>query len=270
MALWDKQAKKWENIGPPLRPSLADVQASSSWINEITLSNEKPLTVLLLGVTPEIVNIAWPKNTKFLAMDYNIAMIKHVLPSQAMVKPFACVGNWLRLPVLSSSIDLVIGDGCYNALAKNHYAIMAEEICRVLNSTGRFIIRFFTRPENKESIEVIRNDFLSGKIKNFHILKWRLAMALHGTLSEGVSLREIWNCWAKDFKKNNQAIFQQLQWSEKVLQTIDNYKNSDVYYTFPTLQEVRTILKNYFNELDIYIPDYPLGERCPTLNFQPR
>jgi hypothetical protein len=71
------------------------------------------------------------------------------------------------------------------------------------------------------------------------------------------------------FKKNNEALFKQWQWPSSVTQTIDNYKESPIFYTFPTLQEVRTTLQSYFKEQDIYIPDYPLGERCPTLKCEP-
>lgn len=269
MALWDNQAKRWANIGPPLRPSQIDIQASSSWIKDLILG-EKPFNVLLLGATPEIAHIHWPKNTHFIAVDNNFLMLKSILPSQTpTVKPLGLVGDWLNLPLKDGTIDLVIGDGCFTCVAEKSYEKMIQEIRRVMSPTGCLIMRFFIRPQVKESIECIQNDFLLGKIDNFHILKWRIAMALHGTLSQGVSLSNIWDSWNTLFKKNNQSLFKQLQWPQAVTQTIDNYKDSPVFYTFPTLQEVRMALHTYFKEQDIFLPKYSLGERCPTLKFVP-
>lgn len=267
MTVWEKHAKQWDQIGSPLRPSDADIHNHNLWINEYTRSHEKPLTVLLLGVTPELVNLPWPKNTTLLAVDMNLSMIDFILPKQTPhLKPIAIAGNWLQLPFANSSVDIVIGDGCYSTLAERNYEKMTREIRRVLATTGILAMRFFTRPETTESVESIHHDFLSGEINNFHALKWRLAMALHGSLKQGVCLQEIWDIWNEKFQPHHEQM-ETLQWSEQVTNTIDNYKNSDAFYTFPTLLEIRSILQQQFNELDIYIPNYTLGERCPMMKF---
>ncbi|MBS0287714.1 MAG: class I SAM-dependent methyltransferase [Proteobacteria bacterium] len=270
MTLWDNQAKRWANIGSPLRPSPIDIQTSSSWIKHLITTDEKPFTVLLLGVTPEIAHIRWPKNTRLIAIDNNFSMLKSILPSETQtIKPQGFVGDWLKLPLADAKVDLVIGDGCFTCITENNYEKMIKEIRRVISPAGAFIIRFFIRPNITESIGSVHQEFLSGKIENFHVLKWRIAMALHGSLNQGVSLNSIWESWNTLFKKNNQSLFKRLQWPQSVIQTIDNYKESSVYYTFPTLQEVRTRLNSYFKEQDIFFPNYALGERCPTFNFIP-
>ncbi len=270
MALWDEQAKKWALLGSPLRPCEQDIAISSAWIKEFARTNLQPLSVLLLGVTPEIANITWPIGTKLFAVDNNLSMIKSILPPQTpTLKPMAIAGDWLNLPFPLASMDIVIGDGCYSTLLYEHYAKMTQEIWRVLKPSGSLIMRYFMRPNCAETLDSIKADFQAGNISNFHILKWRLAMALHGTLEEGVCLNNIWQTWAQNFKPNNEMLFEKLQWSKNLIETIDNYKNNSIHYTFPTLAEIRKTLASFFIEGNLVHPSYALGERCPLMQFSP-
>jgi ubiquinone/menaquinone biosynthesis C-methylase UbiE len=269
-AHWEKQARQWVSIGYPLRPSPIDIQNHHLWLNDKVKSKRNALSVLLLGSTPEIANMSWPCDTTFIAVDMNLTMLQSILPTQTpTVKPIALAGNWQQLPLLTSSIDIVVGDGCYSSLAEIDYLEMTREIKRVLKLNGIFIMRFFTRPEKRESIDSLLHDLLSGKIDNFHVFKFRLAMALHGTLQQGVALNSIWDCWNDLFKKVIQIPKKQFQWSDEIVDTINSYKNANVFYTFPTLQEVRMVISHHFNEEEIFIPDYTFGLRCPSLKLKP-
>jgi ubiquinone/menaquinone biosynthesis C-methylase UbiE len=270
MTHWEKHARQWAYLGPPLRPSLSDIQRTATWVNDIAASNIHMLSVLLLGVTPELATICWPENTRLFIIDNNAAMIKLVLPTTGLsVKPITLVANWLKLPLASSSINIVIGDGCYNALQEKQYDILTKEIKRVLKFNGCFIMRFFIKPETNDSIEMIQDDFISGKINNFHVFKWRLSMALQNTFEQGICLNDIWNEWNNKFKQISDSLAEQLQWSKQTIHTMDNYKNVNAFYTFPTLRETSAKLHGYFIEQQIHKPDYTLGERCPTLMLKP-
>lgn len=267
MTHWNNQAKMWALLGPPLKPSFIDIEKCTTWINEKNLMHKKSLKVLVLGVTPELVNIAWPEDTTLYALDNNISMIESILPTHTKtLKPIPLAGNWLKIPLSSSSIDIVIGDGCYSSLAKNYYGMMSSEIVRTLKSDGILIMRFFMRPEKNESLVDIRNDLMTKRINNFHIFKLRLAMALHESLEQGVCLKQVWDNWDLHFRN---TVHESSEWEDLIIRTIDNYKNTDIFYTFPTLKELRKELCRYFSESEIFIPEYQLGERCPTLKFSP-
>lgn len=271
MELWEKQARQWSYLGPPLRPSTEDIQIKLDWIKEHGHRGAPPLSVLLLGVTPELVHIPWPSNTLFFAVDNTISMIQGVLPSLTpSIKPLPVAGNWLQLPFSNASMDIILGDGCYNVLAVNDYARLCQEIQRVLKPDGIFLIRFFTRPEMNETIQSIQEALQSGKIRNFHILKMRLAMALHGSLTQGVCLKTVWECWDVNFRKLIRPFSEKFEWSENIVGTIDNYKNADTYYTFPTLQEARFLVMDYFKETAFHTPNYDLGDRCPSFRLTPK
>lgn len=268
MTLWNKQASKWDLIGAPLRPSPADIENHIEWIKEF--SHRKNLSVLLCGVTPEIVHIPWPKQTKFIAVDNNPAMLKSVLPQQTShIKPLGLRANWIDLPLPSSSVDLVIGDGCYTLLKFSDYAVMTREIRRVLKSDGMFSIRFFLQPEIRDSLDKIKLEISSKKISSFHAFKLQLAMALHQS-QNGVRLGDIWDCWNIQFRELVDEHKIELQWRDEEINTIDNYHDSSVYYSFPPLSEISEVLNKNFLINKTFIPDYFLGDRCRTLQLRPQ
>jgi hypothetical protein len=113
------------------------------------------------------------------------------------------------------------------------------------------------------------DDLLSGRIGNFHVFKWRLAMALHGSLAEGVVVGAIWEEWHRR-KIPAADLSRALGWPVAAINTIDSYRGSDMHYTFPTLEEVSGIAGEYLDEEARYFMTYELGERCPTFCLVPQ
>jgi hypothetical protein len=118
-------------------------------------------------------------------------------------------------------------------------------------------------------VDIVVDDLMHGHIGNFHVFKWRLAMALHGSLEEGVRLADIWDTW-RAVVPEPEALTARLGWSREIMSTIDNYRDVKSRYTFPTLTEVRAAMSAAFIEVESFFPRYELGDRCPTLVFLPR
>lgn len=255
MAHWDNQARQWTLIGEPLKPSQAELQNSYSWIHEHAQLRNDCLTVLLLGVTPEIIHLSWPAQTRLIAVDYSETMIKSVLPKKtATLAPIGLLANWMQLPLPSSSIDVVIGDGCYSQVPLKDYEALTQEIRRVLKPDGILVMRFFTASEEADPVESIYLDVLSGEIASFHAFKLRLAIALQSDPSQGVCLKDIWNTWDSIFKQEVLQNMQKLNWNRETISTIDTYRLSNTVYTFPTQSEIRSIMSKYFLKKDcIYL-----------------
>ena len=76
---WAAIARQWKQLGPPLRPVAQDIgfywNAAEKWVRERGAPR-----VLLLGVTPELYHLPWPKGTDLLAVDRSQAMIETVWP----------------------------------------------------------------------------------------------------------------------------------------------------------------------------------------------
>ena len=265
---WSQHAQQWSLIGPPLRPSGQDIslleQAVTAWSasNGITAPR-----ALLCGVTPEIARMRWPAGTRLTAVDRSQAMIAGVWLAGEAPGTAVC-GNWFALPLSDCSQDLLIGDGCHTLLVgRDRYIAFARELRRVAAPGSLLAIRYFLRPERSETAGHVIDDLQKGRIGNFHAFKWRLAMALHGTLEEGVRLGDIWEVW-NNAVPDPGALAAQLGWSPAVVHTIQNYRDLDTRYSFSTMAEARALIGD-FRIVAVQEHGYELGERCPTLIMQP-
>ena len=149
------------------------------------------------------------------------------------------------------------------------YQKMLSEILRILKPEGLFAMRFFLRPSQPESVTTIFEEVRAKSIGNFHVFKWRLAMALQKKVEDGIPINHVWKLWKQEVS-DPKKLLNDLNWPIEVLSTIDIYENSPSVYTFPTLNEVRNLFASQFIELSCYFPDYELGERCPTMIFKPK
>lgn len=238
---------------------------------EVAATGGQGLRALLLGVTPELVVMRWPAGTRLLSVDRCMDMIRGVFPAEALSPTRRVVrGDWLRLPVADGGVDLVVGDGCHTLLeSPGGYRAFGREVCRVLRPGGRFVSRLFVRPEESEPVEQVLGDLAGGRIGNFHVFKWRLAMALHDGLDRGVRVGDIWECW-HGAGIEPRALAARLGWPEEEIRTIEAYRDAGARYTYPTLGEARQALAPHFEELACHFGDYELGERCPTLSLERR
>lgn len=266
---WVKPAQSWALRASPLRPAPEDVdiflREFRRWYEA---TRPAPLRALLLGVTTEIANMPWPAGTQLLAADRSRAMIRGVWPGAALGHLAVCAA-WGALPLPDRTQDLVLADGSLSVVTGDTYAAMVQNLRRVICRRGLVLMRFFTRPDRPEAPADAFADLRAGRIGTFHAFKWRLAMALHGSLDEGVRLADIWNAW-HDAVPDPQELARQRGWPLPVVLTIDDFRGIRTRYTFPTLAESRAVMAAGFEEVSCHFPTYELGERCPILVFRPR
>ena len=267
---WNSHAQQWQWIASPLRPAADDILVAESALRAWHSHGRKnAINVALLGVTPEIAGLEWPATANLVAIDHTEAMIR-ALWSSASGRSHAVCADWRKLPIAAGSQDVVIGDGCFSVFESGeHYPVLVREARRVLRKDGVMLMRFFVRPEIAEPPARVLADLKCGAIGNFHAFKWRLAMALHGSLDEGVKLADVWDAWHAACPDAG-ALATVLNWRIEEVRTIDAYRGARGRYTFPTLREVRHFLGEHFSEVSCTFPPYELGERCPTLVLQPR
>ena len=262
---WSKVARQWHRVGPPLRPAAEDIQVLEKFVGRAKVKHPR---VLLLGVTPEITAMNWPDGTRLLAMDRSIDMIEYAWAGSNLREAHVACGDWRNLPLTDHSRDIIVGDGCLAVFdfPKNFNATL-ECLHRVLRPGGLFSHCFFLRPEQGEQAEQVFDELLAGRIGNFHLFKWRLAMSLHGRIEDGVRLGDIWNCWHAAMP-DPEVLARRLDWPLETITTIDAYRNIDTRFTFFTLGEARRAMAPAFKELDRYEPEYESGERFQTILFE--
>jgi SAM-dependent methyltransferase len=267
---WEKHAKQWELVGQPLRPSAEDTDCFSDVVRQYAKANSEPAPLaLLLGVTPEIAHMHWPAGTRLIAADYSSQMIRAVWLMQAQHDRLAFSSDWCRLPLQDHTAGIVIGDGCFTLLSyPDGYQDLAREVHRVLRDDGLLIIRFFVSVDTATTPAAVHAQLLAGEIGNFHIFKFRLAIALQQSASEGVCIGDVWDNWNTQ-GYDIEALATQLNWQPEVIRTIDAYRGMPARYTFPTVAEVEAVLSPGFERVAQYHHDYEFGENCPTLVLRP-
>ncbi|MCA9394559.1 MAG: class I SAM-dependent methyltransferase [Candidatus Omnitrophica bacterium] len=260
---WDKIAANWRLVGPPLRPAKED-------LNFVTAELQKMLRprALILGVTPELYDLAWPYGTELQAVDHNQIMIDTIWPGPA---DSARCGEWTALPFEDGSKDVVVCDGGFHLLSyPDGQQALVRELHRVLAPEGLFIVRLFTPPVDREDTVFIIADLVQGKIPNLNLLKLRLAMAMQPDPVAGVAVHDIWEKLNRDAGpwKNLAAL---VNWPLEHLEAIDAYQDSPNRYHFVDTEQIKRIFTRDpggFEHTVSHVPVYPLGERCPTLIFR--
>jgi len=261
---WQSAPKLWKYFGPPLRPCAQDIQSMEEQVARWHDAHPgRRANVLLCGVTPEIARMRWPAGTRLWAVEKSRAMIEEVWPADLPPARQVIQGEWTRLPLRPNSIDIVIGDGCLTSLSypEKQRKFLAE-LASLTRPGAVLIMRFFVQREHPEMPETVFDEQREGRIGSFHALKWRLAMALQASASEGVKVDDVWRTW--------RAARLQTGWPDVVVQTIDTYRGSDHRLVFTTLNEVRALFADSFEEQKYIEHDYELGERCPILVYAPR
>ena len=260
---WRLHARQWQHVGPPLRPSPEDVGEVERWAAAQALARRAPPRVLLCGVTPEIATSRWPQGTQLVAVDRNAEMISDVWPGgpeSSVVR-----GEWLSMPLAAGAFDLVAADGCMI-----HFSFPMGQrefltaLRRVLAPGGLAIVRAFVTPEAPETAAVMAAELRTGRIGSVHALKWRLAMSLQSSPEVGVRLADVFDAYER-LGPLPPELASRPGFSPLACATLEAYRGQSRTYAFPSLAGLRRILGPHFVERAIHVPQYELGERCPTL-----
>ena len=267
---WNVFATNYRNLAPPLKPGPEDVAviegALARWRADRPV---RELNALLCGVTPALADLKFPARTKLLAAEQSEPMIRAIWPGNQTDRTVVRA-NWLDLPIADRSLDIILGDGCCNCMGfPLGYRALFASLHRVLARDGILLMRFFVRPDRSEEIDSIFADLHGARISSFHIFKWRLAMALQGDTATGIVVNEIYETWAaRGIRSRDLAA--KLGWPEVAINTIAAYEGKSTRFSFPTIEEIRAVLPERFDEIFVRVPGYDLGERCPMFALRPR
>jgi hypothetical protein len=266
---WHEAPKHWKWLGPPLRPVAEDIGFYTAAINEWVQSNGPP-RVLLLGVTPELYLLPWPKGTGVLAVDRSRPMIDAVWPGP---KDAVNCADWTTMTLPDGSRDIILCDGGMEQLQyPQEHGQLVRILRRVLSDGGLSIVRLYALPSQWESPETVLRDFVQGRVSNMNILKLRLGMALQGTPSEGVARKTIWNAFHAA-APNPDRLARQLGWSAEQMHVIDAFRDYPDRFFFLTVADLHQLFCSSpggFQLESVYVPSYELGERCPTVVLRRR
>ncbi|MEA2781786.1 MAG: hypothetical protein QOK29_3330 [Rhodospirillaceae bacterium] len=253
---WAEYHHRWSRLTPPLRPNNEVVER----IRQILAGHAD--RVLLLGVTPELVDIG----TELVGVDHSEMMIANIWPGDNG-RRHAVKGDWLALDFPRDRFSAAMGDGSLNTLTypAGHRELYGQ-LLKVVRPGGKFVIRVFMSPDHPEAIAAVCDAAMAGRIRSFHAFKWRLAMAIVAKAADpniGVqTIRDVFNAAFPDRAR----LIEAAGWSAEDVDTIDVYQGSSEVYSFPTYDQLRAAVPQSVANLQL-VPagTYELAERCPLV-----
>ena len=253
---WSDIARRWAQVGPPLRPSAEDVAVYAGIVRTI-----KSPRALILGVTPELYRLPWPSDASVLAADHTFGMIEAVWPGP---REAVMCADWRDLPLPDASRNLVMCDGGVHLLPYPHgQRKLATTLHRVIEPGGVCILRLFVPPAVRESGDQVLDDLLAGRIPNLNVLKLRLGMALQENANVGVELRLIFDVIAR-LAPSISDLADRLGWPREHLLAVESYRDSRTRYHFVTIDEVIDLFCLSPGGFEVEKTHVPAAyERCP-------
>lgn len=267
-AVWRQHAQQWSRVGPPLKPSAQDGELTLKALASCLKRCSASCRVAVLGVTPEIVSLAWPTHVHLLAFDHSARMISDVWAPNAVVPSTVYEADWQDLPLEPGFIHAVVGDGSLNALPGfDVYGDVLRELHLVTAPDALLVLRCFIRPDRAETLTDVLAALEAGAVNSFHALKWRMAMSLASATEGCVAVADIHAAFDGLFP-DRLKLWRMTGWAPEQIDTIDAYRAAQTRYTFPTLQDVRACCSPWFHVEDVQYARYELAERCPTVTFR--
>jgi SAM-dependent methyltransferase len=261
-ALHENYLRRWNLVGPPLRPSWEDLQLIQREIASWSRAHGgSAARALILGVTPELAALDWPKHSRVYSVDRSIEMIRSIWYTSALHAKGAAAGDWAKMPVRDRSFDLVVGDGSFVFWAwPDGYRCLLDQAVRALKPAGRLIARFHVRPEVPETPAQVFGELAAGRIGSFNTFKWRLVVAVHGNSADGVRIGDVWNAWRASGVDAERLAAEQ-RWPLPVINTIDAYRDAPIRYFIPRVEELHALLAERLRQIASHTPGYEDGGR---------
>jgi len=252
---------------PPWRPSREDGTFMHEMAERALGRSRKDARVLVLGVTPEIIQLDWPNTTHIVAIDSSPGMIASTWRPHPTARSSVVCARWQETPLMDAAFDAVVGDGSLNALPDlNQYRKVFEQASRVLRPGGLLVLRCFLRPDSIILPAQVVSSAVSGAFPTTSAFRLRFAFSLTGSDgSVGLAhLRESFNALVPD----RDGLAHATGWPREDIDKVDIDKDSQVRLTFPTQSELTSLSEPIFEIERLEHGTYTQSEYCPTVLFR--
>ena len=163
--IWQRHSSQWNKLGSPQRPSPEDgaIMMAAAGAD---LARPAATDVLVLGVTPEVVQLPWPASLRLHAFDHSAEMIATVWQPHPQIVSSARQASWQSLPLADRSVCVAVGDGSFNSLPElADYTDVLRELARVLQPDALLCLRYYALPLVRESLAEVEAAVRAGQVQ---------------------------------------------------------------------------------------------------------
>ena len=262
---WEQSANLWNGLTSPLVPNENDLDTLRVYLAAEGVDN-KPLKILLLGVTPQLAQFNWALGSELTAIDLSQAMIKQLWKPNKRIKSCVVNASWDKVPSPDDYFDLVLADCSFNALPSySLYPNVANEIIRVMKPSATFITRSFVAHRKLSATELVAKA-MRGEIPSRADLMFLLNFAF---MSESGEL-----CFPNALSMFNRvvtdrdALSAETGWPRETIDRADMVYSQKITLTFPTLTNFISLVSASLRAEETTFPDYYCGHHCPMVRFK--
>lgn len=267
---WQSYAKAWDGQDLPLRPTELDMANYRQLSGRVFNQFEPSRTVaLILGVTPELEELAAASHQQVYCVDSSMQMITNVWTGGY---DSAMQADWAILPIANGVVDTVYCDGGLHLMPPRQLCIAIAEISRVLNSQGRLIARLFLPPEWAEPLTAVHQRFLNNDARSINWLKvwlWH-AIEINTQAEAGVCLADIWQVleqWSAG--KEVDHWLTDLGLTDQQIATVKIYRDNPTHYYFTDAVKLAELMARHGNfAVEARLnPQYQQGSQFPVIAY---
>lgn len=265
---WKRSALPTMPRRSPWGPCAEDCSFLSDVVAPALSATPDEARILILGVTPEIVQLDWPGHATLVAVDSSATMIDTLWHPHPTRPSEVILARWQDLPLADASVDAAVGDGSLNALTElEDYGVVARQVARALRPSGRVALRCFVRPDGREDLESLMKIAEAGDFPTVGAFRLRLAMAL--TDDAGVlRVADLARTFI-ELMPDRDRLAGAAGWSRVDIDRIDADIGSPLRFTFPTLDQLRGAVSPHLALADRRHGSYTQAHLCPTLLLLP-
>lgn len=264
---WGVNKSLWQSIKPPLIPSAEDASLMWSACPAELLARDHA-RVLVLGVTPALVNMPWPAGFEICAVDFDPAMIETLWVDGQDARSSVICANWSAMPFPDDHFDLVVGDCSFCALpGLDAYQAVLSEIVRVKRDDAPIICRFFMQSTPRLTMHSVVEKLGDPLLSQCAPAARRLLIPI---AVSGEDAAVTYNCvedriaceWGPfDAFLAAMGLDGEEEARSRLAFSLPHRLN------FPTLAQITRQFAAAGLTPTVHVPGYPAGQFCPTIRF---
>lgn len=258
---WHADGQLWPTIRPPLVPTEEDVAQVMEGCRPALERLGRPPRVLVLGVTPALVDAPWPEGSEIHSVDYDEVMIG-TLWREREGRHCHCE-HWQAMAFPDEFFDVVVGDCSFNALpCLDEYPAVLREIVRVSRPGAPLVCRFFMQPEPRLTLPD-----LPAHTAGLTSAAVRLLLLIASTSDDGgahfAEVRQLVEATCGDFK----GYLRSLGHDYADVERTENVLASGQELNYPSRAQIERAFEPFYAGIAFRHPSYDVGPYCPTVTF---